>query len=169
MSFCSPGAINKKYCYSIQSLKLIALAYNFLKSNDKIVIANDADKLYLNIKEKFDKYMKINDNNHWAWLDIVRLINQNKNVKITKAMKSIETSELKPAQPIEWVSNKTEWLSNFDIEKVLIQYEKDKTFNYKFHGVFTIDFGLKNKDGTCKYYDNCEINMKDIIKNFFSA
>jgi hypothetical protein len=146
MSFCSPGAINKKYCYSMQSLKLIALAYNFLKSSDKIVIVNDADKLYLNIKEKFDKYMKINDKNHWAWLDIIRLINKNKNTKITKAMKTIEISELKPSQPIEWVSNKTEWLSNFDIEKVLIQYEKDETFNYKFHGVFTIDFGLKNKD-----------------------
>jgi len=38
----------------MQSLKLIALAYNFLKSSDKIVIVNDADKLYLNIKEKFD-------------------------------------------------------------------------------------------------------------------
>jgi hypothetical protein len=165
MSYCSPGAINKKYCYSFQSLKLIALAYNFLKQNDKIKINNDndADKLYLNIKEKFNKYMKINDNNHWAWLDIIRLINRNKNAKITSAMKSIEINELKPSQPIEWINNKTEWLSNFDIEKVMIQYEKDKTFNYKFHGVFTIDFGLKNKDGTCKYYDNCEINMKDII------
>jgi hypothetical protein len=164
MSYCSPGAINKKYCYSFQSLKLIALAYNFLKPNNKIVIENDADKLYLNIKEKFDKFMKINDNsNHWAWLDIIRLINKNKNQKITKAMKSIETNELKPSQPIEWISNKTEWLSNFDIEKVMVQYEKDKTFHYKFHGVFTVDFGLKNKDGTCKYYKNCEINMKDII------
>jgi hypothetical protein len=165
MSYCSPGAFNKKICYSEKSLKLIAYAYNHIKPDDKIVISNNEESLYSNIKNKLDKFLRLTYNSHWAWLDIIKYLNGNKNYKITKAMKSIEINELKPSQPIEWVSNKTEWLSNFDIENVLIQYQKDKSFNYQFHGVFTIDFGEKNEDGTCKYYDNCDINMENIIKS----
>ncbi len=165
MSYCSPGTKNKKYCYSYNSLKMIANAYNYIKPFDKITIDTDSDKLYSNIKQKFDKYLILNDNNHWAWLDIIKVLNKNKNYKISKVMKTIEIKELKPSQPIEWIHNKTEWLSNFDIEKVLIQFENDKTNKYKFHGVFTIDFGLKNKDGTCKYYTNCDIDIKKLIKS----
>jgi len=165
MSFCSPGAFDKKICYSNRSLRLIAVAYNHIKPSDKITLSDDNNELYHNIKEKLDKFLKITYSSHWAWLDIIRYLNRNQNYKISRAMKEIEETELKPAQPSEWINNKTEWLSNYDIQNVLGQYEKDKTFNYKFLGVFTIDFGLKNKDGTCKYYSECDINMKNVINS----
>jgi hypothetical protein len=169
MSFCSPGADNKVFCYSFDSLKKIALAWNYLNPNETIDLNtnNTSNKLYNSIKTKLDKYLITYDKNHWAWLDIIKILNKNKNKnpKISKVMKEIETKELKPSQPIEWIHNKTEWLSNFDIENVLIQYHNDPSFNYHFHGVFTIDFFEKSSSGTCKYYSNCNIIIKDIIKN----
>jgi hypothetical protein len=171
MSFCSPTASNKSFCYSYDSLLKVASAWNYLKSNDKIVIdyssnANNKDLLLYNkIKEKICKYIKSNSDNYWAWVDIIRMLNNNKNYKITAAMKDVEKKELRPSQPIEWINNKTEWLSNFDIDNVLTQYQNNIKLNYKFHGVFTIDFYTKTANGTCKYYQNCDINMKNIIKS----
>jgi hypothetical protein len=165
MSFCSPGANNKVFCYSLNSLKKIALAWNYLNPTNTIDINNSINDLYLLIKKKLDKYLISSKNNYWAWLDVIKILNNNKNPKITRVMKEIEINELRPSQPVEWINNKTEWLSNFDIEKVLIQYHNDPSFKYHFHGVFTIDFGQKSSNGTCKYYDNCNISMKDIIKS----
>lgn len=171
MSFCSPTSNNKKFCYSLDSLNKIALAWNFIhhnKSNKQIIISsNDTSiQLYDKIKHQLSIYTKTDDN-YWAWVDIIKLLNNNytKNYKISKTMRDIEKKELRPSQPTEWINNKTEWLSNFDIENVLNQYSNDKSLLYKFHGVFTIDFGMKNKNGTCKYYNNCNINMLDIINS----
>jgi hypothetical protein len=167
MSFCSPGADNKVFCYSLNSLKKIALAWNFLNPNDMIIniTNNTSNELFQSIKKKLDKYLIKSNNSYWAWLDVIKILNKNKNPKITKVMKDIESNELKPSQPKEWIYNKTEWLSNFDIENVLTQYHNDPSFKYHFHGVFTIDFGQKSSNGTCKYYNNCNIVMKNIIKN----
>lgn len=167
MSFCSPGTENKVLCYSFDSLKKIALAWNYLNPINMITIYTNitSNELFLSIKKKLDKYLINSNNIHWAWVDIIKLLNNNKNPKITKVMKEIEANELKPSQPKEWIYNKSEWLSNFDIENVLIQYHNDKSFKYHFHGVFTIDFSHKSSNGTCKYYSNCNIVMKDIINN----
>ena len=169
MSFCSPTAENKSFCYSFDSLLKIALAWNHLKPNEKININNpsikDSSILYEKIKEKLCKFTKTTNNNHWVWIDIIKMLNKNKNPKITSVMKTIEKKDLRPSQPIEWIGNKTEWLSNYDIDNVLTQYEANKDLFYKFHGVFTIDFGLKTSSGVCKYYDNCDIIMKNIINS----
>ena len=84
MSFCSPTAINKSFCYSYDSLLKVASAWNYLKPNDKIVID------YNKIKEKICNYTKSNNDNYWAWVDIIRMLNNNKNYKITTHMKDVE-------------------------------------------------------------------------------
>ena len=167
MSFCSPGAKNKVLCYSFDSLKKITLVWNHLKPNEaiNIITNNTYNDLFLAIKNKLNKYLITSNNSFWAWIDIIKIINNNKNSKITKVMKEIETNELKPSQPDDWIYNKTEWVSNFDIENVLIQYHNDPSFKYHFHGAFSIDFSHKTSNGTCKYYSNCNIVMKDIINS----
>jgi hypothetical protein len=168
MSFCSPTATNKSFCYSFDSLVKIALAWNHLKPADKIIFnpKSDSDQeLYNKIKLRLCKFTKNNDDNYWAWIDIIKLLNNNKNYKISKVMRDIEKKELRPSQPIEWIDNKTEWLSNFDIDNVLSQYQNKKELYYKFHGVFTIDFYSKKSNGVCKYYQECDINMKNIINS----
>jgi hypothetical protein len=157
MSFCSPTAENKVICYSQSSLLTIAKAWNYLKPKNKIDISNP-DLLFENIQKKMG-------HRTWAYVDIIRLLNNNKNAAITELMSRIEHQNLRPSQPMSWVDNKTEWLSNIDIEKVLRQYEKNKSLLYKFHGVFTIDFGIKLANGKCKYDYACDINMKKIISS----
>ena len=157
MSFCSPTAENKVICYSQNSLLIIAKSWNYLNSKNKIDIS-DKNLLLQNIQKKMgDKT--------WAYIDMIKLLNKNKNLTITDLMYKIEHKDLRPPQPNSWVENKTEWLSNIDIEKVLRQYEKNKSLFYKFHGVYTIDFGIKTDKGTCKYDYGCEINMKKIINS----
>jgi hypothetical protein len=155
MSFCSPTAENKVICYSKNTLLIIAKAWNYLKPKNKIDISNPS-LLFQNIQKKMGSRT-------WAYVDIIRLLNKNKNATITELMSRIEHHNLRPSQPMSWVDNKTEWLSNIDIEKVLRQYEKNKSLFYKFHGVYTIDFGMKLTDGKCKYDYGCDINMKNII------
>ena len=162
MSYCSPTADNKIFCYCLNSLQKIALSWNYLKPKNKIdfILSDTSSILYKKIANKIN----VGDN-YWAWIDIIKHLNKNKNFKISQIMKEIETKELRPAQPIEWINNKSEWLSNFDIEKVMLQYEKDESLLYKFHGVYTIDFGIKTNSGRCKYSNDCDINMRNIIKS----
>ena len=173
MSYCSITSENKSYCYSLKSLITIVNAWNYLNPpKNRIIIdktdLNNPDIIFKKLEKKFNRYTITLNNNYWAWVDIIKLINKNtkKDVKIHKIMTDIEKNDLRPAQPEEWIKNKYEWLSNYDIENVLNQFDNKKDLHYKFHGVFTIDFGIKNiSTNTCKYDSNCNINIKEIIKS----
>lgn len=172
MSYCSITSTNKTYCYSLKSLIIIANAWNFLNPpNNKIQLSNEElknpDIIFQKLEKKFNRYTITLNNNYWAWIDIIKLINKNtkRNINVMKVMNKIEKNDLRPAQPDEWIYNKHEWLSNFDIENVLNQFNNRNDLYYKFYGVYTIDFGLKDTNNTCKYDGNCNINMKDIIKS----
>ena len=54
MSFCSPGSDNKVFCYSFNSLKKIALAWNYLNPSNIInnITNITSNQLYSNIKKK---------------------------------------------------------------------------------------------------------------------
>jgi len=173
MSYCSITSNNKSYCYCLKSLITILNAWNYLNPpKNRIIInkkdLNNSDIIFEKLEKKFNRYTITLNNNYWAWVDIIKLINKNtkKNYKINKIMTEIEKNDLRPAQPEEWIENKYEWLSNFDIENVLNQFNNKKDLKYKFYGVFTIDFGIKDIDSnTCKYDSNCNINMKNIINS----
>jgi len=168
MNYCSPSlsSKNKKICFSKKSLLLIINAWNTFNINNKISFTpNDSiNTLFSKINIEFEK--KLNKKNtSWAWTDILKsYAKKNNNYKIINDMKSIEIKELRPSQPHDWVSNPVEWLSNFDIEKVLKQYENIPAFKYKFYGVFSIDFGIKNGN-TCSFSSHCHIDINNILKN----
>jgi len=166
MDFCSPLSIAKKnkYCYCNASLIYLCNSWNELKPNDKIIFKN-TDKsniLFNKLNEKFKKYLKKN-NTYWAWVDILKYIaKKNNKYNIIKTLIKIENDDLRPSQPIEWVKNPVEWLSNFDIAKCLKQYEAAKRYKYKFLGVHSVDFALK-RNNSCLYSNYCNINIKSIM------
>lgn len=162
--FCSPSANKRKYCYSKESLIKIIKIWNFLTPNDKIIL--DSNESINDIIAKINLKFKKNigkDNTYWAWTDLLKQKARNlKKQEIITDLVTIEKNDLRPSQPKEWVKNPVEWLSNFDIIKVMKQYENIPENKYKFLGVFSIDFGLK-KDGVCQFSSFCNINIKSII------
>lgn len=111
------------------------------------------------------KFPSKKKNVYWAWTDILKAYARKVgNSKIAENMKMIEMTDLRPSQPHDWVDNPVEWLSNFDIEKVLKQYEEIPAFKYKFYGVYSIDFGIKNGN-TCSFSNHCHIDVKKMILN----
>jgi len=170
MKYCTPtvSGKNKPVCFSKKSLLLIINAWNTFNINNPIIYnSKDSINTLINkINEKFEK--TINKKNiYWAWTDILKeYAIKTGNTKIKNDMKTIEDNELRPSQPDDWVDNPIEWLSNFDIEKVLKQYENISSFKYKFHGVFSIDFA-KKINNTCLYSKSyCNINIKHLIDTY---
>ena len=74
MSYCSPTADNKLFCYCLNSLQKIALAWNFLKPKNQIKfnLTDSSQILFAKIAKKINV-----GNNYWAWVDIIKYIKEN--------------------------------------------------------------------------------------------
>ena len=161
MDFCSPSARNRKICYSIKSLSKIIKFWNLLNPFNKISInKNDS---FNDIIANLNKHFK---SSYWTWIDILKLKAKSLNKPtIYKNLIDIEKDDLRPSQPIEWVKNPVEWLSNYDIIKVMRQYEKIPENHFKFLGVFSIDFGETTKIDVKKIMKNGKIKYFGFITN----
>lgn len=70
-----------------------------------------------------------------------------------------------PIKPPEWKSNPDEWLSNYDIEDVIKQYEVSHP-EFKMIGPTTIDFDtrLPEEGGKCVLEDLCKFDLARFIR-----
>ena len=155
MSFCSPLAKDQKKCFNLEDLKIYTRIYNKYFS----------DKIKRSTYETINKKLKdtLGDKKHFLWVDYLC---QYCNYEECQLLHQITDKRLLPKKPVEWYTNKTAWLSNFDIEDVLTHYHKTKKYHYEFVGVFTVDFAVKDENGKCKYYENkCVPNIARSIKN----
>lgn len=75
----------------------------------------------------------------------------------------ILNKDLKPLYPESWNSNKNEWLSTSNIEKVCSQFE-DKYKDFMFIGAVPIDFDDK-VNNKCVVDDLCKFNLTKFIKS----
>jgi len=71
---------------------------------------------------------------------------------------------IRPLKPKEWEKKPYAWLSNYDIEKVMRQYQDDQEYLYKFLGVFPIDFANKSELGMCISDEICKLNISALYK-----
>lgn len=65
-------------------------------------------------------------------------------------------NNFRPKRPYSWISNKRQWLTNFDILHVMKQYELAHQ-NFTFLGVFPIDF---HEPEICHMNKICGFNLK---------
>lgn len=70
-----------------------------------------------------------------------------------------------PLKPSEWKENPYTWLSNIDILKVLVRYEK-KYRSFKFLGVFPIDFAENYGMSQCISQEICNLNLSKFNKKY---
>ena len=170
--YCSPSAQdNGPTCLSKKSLKYLIDTYNNSIKNNKDKIIYYDNNTQLELFKKLDKKMKKKTKGtgkYWFWPNIIKNLVPIKNINtnlIIKNIKNIETFELKPELPLEWLKNPNEWLSNYDIDHIMFQYNNAPKYSYKYLGTFSIDFALKNDKGFCLYSDFCNINIKNYINN----
>lgn len=163
--FCSPNAKdNGPTCLSKNSLKILIDTYNKSKKNNKNRIKYYDNNSQLELFKKLDYRMKKltkGSGKYWFWPDII-----NKLTPINfDNIKKIQKFELRPEYPNSWIQKKNTWLSNYDIDHIMVQYNQNKKFKYKYIGTFCIDFALKNKKNECLYSNFCNINiLKDYLK-----
>tara|TARA_E500000331_G_C17256153_1_gene713151 strand:- start:1777 stop:2676 length:900 start_codon:yes stop_codon:yes gene_type:complete len=160
-SFCSPNTTTV-YCYDLNDLKKITTIYNKTHSTPISITKKSTSKsLYNNL----NKHLKntLGDRSHFLWADyLIQFFNDDDQEAIT--LKEIADKRLMPKKPAEWSKNPRTWLSNFDIDKVLLHYHKTPLYNYHFIGVVPVDFGIKDSNGSCSYDERCSIDMEKIIK-----
>ena len=149
---CSPTKKRLKYsCLSHKLLLRIAKALNnILEVKLKTKPYNDK-QLYNKICDIMKH--KFNCNTEACWLSIRKLMNQLSSKDVT-----LFKQYFRPSMPDNIVDDYTEWISNFDIESVMNQYNKDLN-DFYFYGAVPIDFKK------CSVSDLCKFNLKEHIDN----
>jgi hypothetical protein len=108
--------------------------------------------------------MKLDCSDERCWLKEI----DDKNLRT-----QIKNQLFAPAHPPEWLKNKNEWLSNFDINAVMQQYEqKDPTFEYLATTPIDYDYIVDKTKLTCYEEILCKFDLKSLMaagKHKFAA
>lgn len=171
ISFCSPSNDGRSVCFNSKTLEYMINVWNNNNKTNKIVINNVYNSYSVNNKYYYillnNKLKNILGNNkYWLWCGYLYHLPYNTNA-IKLKLKKIDKKELRPEKPESWYKNPRTWLSNYDIQNVMNQYQNTKKYKYAFLGVFPIDFSVKLNDGRCAYNSLCNIDIKNYLtKNF---
>ena len=155
---CSPFVENQKAdettCYTNGILMEIRNAFNAQPKNNKSPIKSNNPKIILyQLRKRMSKTCK----KEKCWLSMLS----------PEQQKVVDEMVFAPEKPPEWKSNPNEWLSNYDILKVLKQYEKS-TPTFKFIEPTPIDFDTvltENGSEKCVTDDLCHFSLKYYIEH----
>jgi hypothetical protein len=145
---CGPFKRENKFtCYNRKTLHKLKDKYNQIYVNKKIN-TNDPKHIWVSLKDGLiDKCT-----NESCWLNVLGHENKDKIKKIT----------FSPKKPDSWNKNPTEWLSNFDIDYVMDQYEHYFP-EFKFIGPTPIDFDAVLSDNQCVWEELCKFNLNEYM------
>lgn len=172
--YYSPLNEEKKQIFSEKSLKKMITIWNSF-SNHKIPSSSNVSSyrsstLYKRLDTKM-KSIADGQNKYWLWPAIIEKLAEKslnkddpKLLKIKRDMYTLAKQELKPEKPQEWYKNPRTWLSNYDIQNVMVQYVKVPKYKYAFLGVFPIDFSVQSSTGVCLYSEFCNIDIQKYAK-----
>ncbi len=171
LCFCSPSNESESTHFSHKSLKSLIEIWNiFNKNKIKITSKTSAKVMYTKLDNVLKKYLE-GSGKYWLWCGVIeRLAGNNLTLterqlmKIKRDLRNICKRDLKPEKPEAWYKNPKTWLSNYDIQNVMIQYTQSTKYKYAFLGVFPIDFSVISTEGTCMYSNFCLIDIKSYIK-----
>jgi hypothetical protein len=146
-------------CFDRNSLLTLIKGYNSSSSIEKKIRLSKNRKTE-ELLNDFKNVLPYNfKNNDQYWIYFVHSIASN---TYKKKIMDLEKFFV-PERPEIWEIYKNTWLSNIDIQKVMKQYHALKKLKYHFHGVFPIDFSLKDNKGMCLFNALCHINIKALI------
>ena len=147
---CAPGVKNKTVntwsCFPPKIILALRDQYN-KKYSDKITSKNPK-QIWRQLMTKMRKCK-----NELCW--IRRLLNK-------QSQKKLKMHLFSPDQPESWKKDPNTWLSNFDIENVLLQYEAAYK-EFDFIGPSFIDYNTKINN-KCVTEELCNFNIKELLK-----
>jgi Ulp1 protease family, C-terminal catalytic domain len=163
---CSPLAERRfdGTCFTKEALAKIATIWNKNYGNANANGNASGNKPILNISGKTKDQL---------WNDIhKRMLSQCKDSEacwvdtLGQEARSVNeiADSLRPLKPREWKKKPYAWLSNYDIQAVMRQYQKIPEYKYKFLGVFPIDFEKKTEFGTCVSEEICKLDLGALYK-----
>ena len=128
-NYCSPSAKdNGPTCLSKDSLKMLIDTYNKSKKNKRERISYYDNNKQIELFKKLDNKLKKLTNGsgkYWLWPDLIAKMSP-----IDKYnLKLIKKNNIIPEMPKSWHKNIKEWLSNYDIDNVMFQYNNAKKYS----------------------------------------
>lgn len=158
--YCSPKQestyAKDKTCFTKEALERLVQAWN--KGHPEDLIRGVHAKSKRRMWEALNQRMKLacGQGQEWCWVDRLE----------GSAPSEVVAKSLRPAQPKEWKSKPYTWLTNYDIEDVMEQYDYsfDPSYKYKFLGVFPIDFEAKTMFGKCLFQEFCNLDIAKIYR-----
>jgi len=162
MAFCSPiGEKNfekDNTCFSQAALERLIKIWNDLYPSNKIMkikggVKLSKKELWKEMNKRMSSQCK-GAGKEFCWVD--KLDGAKKDPEIVKT--------LRPVKPSEWYKKPYAWLSNYDIEAVMNQYQEDQSFKYQFLGVYPIDFAATDSFGECLFKEMCHVNIATLYK-----
>ncbi len=149
---CSPAVKNKTIrkgsCLTSNVILKIKDEYNKDHPTNKILATKPALVWH-------ELRMRLDCEDERCW------VNQIDNVALRNQIKK---QIFAPEHPPSWFKNKNEWLSNFDINAVMAQYET-KFPDFKYLGTTPIDYDfiMDKNTGTCVENNLCRFNLKQLL------
>lgn len=160
LSYCSPTTTSEN-CFNLEDLRKIVKIYNKTHKKPIPLTAKSTERsIYKNLNNKLRG--TLGNKSHFLWADYLLQFYDNGDPDYL-TLTELSDKRLMPKKPQEWNSNPMTWLSNFDIEQVLKHYHNTPRYHYHFIGVVPIDFGVRDKQGSCKYDERCSIDMRRVI------
>lgn len=143
---CHPSTKKNKIldysCFTKESILTLKTAFNKHHS-DKKILSDDPKDIWAHLHQKIPECDRES-----CWLQ--KIPNKYLQDKLKKELFS-------PVKPTEWRSKPNAWLSNFDIDAVIQQYEEANP-DFLFLGPTPIDFD-EMKNGKCVWEELCRLNI----------
>ena len=154
---CSPIVDGKTAtdttCYTDDILMKLREAYHKNHPNQPTIASTQPEQIHKELKRRLQSTCPATED---CWLQELP----------TAQRQYIDKRIFAPDQPTQWSKNPQEWLSNFDIEKVLHQYEVSHP-HFVFIGPSPIDFDTKiQKSGakSCVWNDLCNFDLAECVR-----
>jgi hypothetical protein len=151
---CHPAiegkSIDSKSCLTPIVIEKIKKIYN-KKHPQHPLLVEEPDTIYQELSKRFSESCK----EEKCWIRKI----------IQEDAEEVEKHLYRPTSPADWKQNPVEWLSNFDIEGVMNQYEEAYP-EFEFLGPVPIDFDSRAKEGddsTCVSRDVCSFHLAEKI------
>lgn len=148
-------------CLTLTELQVLVRMYNKYHPKTKIAMpaqkANNMGYLHTQLKNKLAN--ACNPKKKGAASEICWINQPFVDSAFRQRMSGIA---FRPQKPLEWYKNEYQWLNTLNILNVMHQYER-YCQDFKFLGVFPIDFATRDSSGSCISREMCSFSVRELM------